>query len=133
MVNDSRKSKLWLRRLGLAAGVAGLIWLVIWGLFNYEGGPSWIAIAPLSVYVLPFLAGIIIAWNRPLVGGIWLIAIAIFWPAIDFAELAERQTTFVLSHLVHIMPVYLPQLITGILFLLSYESRKRETNKVGDV
>jgi hypothetical protein len=44
----------WLRRADLIVGVAGLVVLIVWGLFNYEGGPSQYAIPGLIIYATPF-------------------------------------------------------------------------------
>lgn len=116
----------WLRRAGLIIGLAGVAEVIVWGLINYEGGPSWIAVGPLSIYVVPFLAGIIVAWKWSLGGGILLIAIVTIWLIfliyLSFVSVPITQPIpELLSYIAEFMlPIFLPQLITGAFFLLSW-------------
>lgn len=126
--------KKWLRRAGLIVGIAGVVEVIVWGLLNYEGGPSLISIPQLSVYVVPFLAGIIVAWKWPLGGGVMLVVIASFWLAfIVYTVFSIPITQLILELLTYIaqftLPLILPQLITGVLFIFSHEAKHDRTSK----
>ena len=119
----------WLRRAGLIVGLAGLVVLIVWGLFNYEGGPSQYAIPGLIIFVTPFLIGVLVALKWPLVGGIALIAIALSWLTfiivLIFSEpIAQSIASLVLSMFVLIAPVTLPPLAAGILFILYWRAER---------
>jgi hypothetical protein len=125
----------WLRRAGLIIGVGGLVALIVWGLFNAEGGPKY-AIPGLMIFVTPFLISVLVAWKWPLAGGIALIVIALSWlisiMTLVFSEpIAQSVASLVLSLFVVIAPVTFLPLAAGILFLLywraerAYLARKR--------
>jgi hypothetical protein len=127
----------WLRRAGLIVGLAGAVALIVWGLFNAEGGLSGSAFPSLIIfYVAPLLIGVVIAWNWPLAGGIALVAIGLSWLIFIFVlvfsePIAQSITSLALSMFVIIAPITLPPLATGILFLLywrakrAYQARKK--------
>lgn len=128
------KREKWFRRAGLIIGLAGVIEITVWGLLNYEGEPSWFAVPPLSVYVVPFLAGILVAWKWSLGGGIMLIAIAIFWLilliAIVFSTPITQLILQLLSYIAEFeLPLILPLLITGLLFLLSWKAERSHAQR----
>jgi hypothetical protein len=119
----------WLRRAGLIIGVGGLVVLIVWGLFNYEGGPSQYAIPGLLIFVTPFLISVLVAWKWPLAGGIALIVIALSWlisiMTLVFSEpIAQSIASLVLSLFVIIAPVTLLPLAAGILFLLYWRAER---------
>jgi hypothetical protein len=118
----------WLRRAGLIIGVGGLVVLIVWGLFNAEGGPKY-AIPGLLIFVTPFLISVLVAWKWPLAGGIALIVIALSWlisiMTLVFSEpIAQSIASLVLSLFVIIAPVTLLPLAAGILFLLYWRAER---------
>jgi hypothetical protein len=118
----------WLRRAGLIVGVGGLVGLIIWGLFNAEGGPKY-AIPGLMIYVTPSLIGILIAWKWPLAGGITLVAIALGWLVFVNALVFNVTTPHLaVSDMLHLSvltaPVTLPPLAAGILFILHWRAER---------
>lgn len=123
-----------LRLAGLIVGLAGLIEVIVWGLFNSEGEPSWYAVIPMSVYIVPFLIGLIVSWKWSLVGGITLIVIAAFWfiviTAIYFLTPSINPVLELLSFAVLLFAALgLPYLLTGILFLLSWRAKRTVQSK----
>jgi hypothetical protein len=116
----------WLHRAGLIVGLAGLVVLIVWGLFNAEGGPKY-AIPGLMIYVTPSLIGILIVWKWPLAGGITLVAIALGWLVfVNVLVFSVTTPHLPLSDMLHlsvlIAPVTLPPLVSGILFLLYWRA-----------
>ncbi len=119
----------WLRRTGFIVGLAGLVVLIVWGLFNAEGGPSQYAIPGLMICVTPFLIGILIAWKWPLAGGIALIVIALSWLTFVIVLIFSEPITqpilpLLLSQFVLTAPVTLPPLAAGILFILYWRAER---------
>jgi hypothetical protein len=118
----------WLRRAGFIVGLAGLAVLIVWGLFNAEGGPKY-AIPGLMIFVTPFLVGILIAWKWPLAGATVLIVIALFWLifylSIVFSEpINQSIASLVLSILRVIAPVTFLPLASGILLILYWRAER---------
>jgi len=124
----SREKHKRLRLAGLIVGIAGLIEVIVWGLFNSEGGPGWWAIPPLIVYGIPFILGLLLCWKWPLVGSISLIIIALFWlvllTALVFSSGTSQSIVELLPTISGILAISLPQFITGILFLLSWRAER---------
>jgi len=119
----------WLRRTGLIVGVVGVAGFVVWGLFHYEGGPSRYAIPPLVVLGAPFLISLLLAWKWPLVGGITLGAIGLFWVVLAMAIVFLTPTNqpllpLVFSELALVSPLALPPLTSGVLFLLYWRAER---------
>jgi hypothetical protein len=118
----------WLRRAGLIVGLAGVIWLTLF-IFAISAGEgillfwrfSWHSLPAVTVFVLPLLALIAIAWKWPVVGGILLIAGGLFWPVWRFIISPYPPITpLSLSFVAYaILPVSLLPFVSGILFLLS--------------
>ena len=126
----------WLRRTGFIVGLASLVGLIVWVLFNYEGGPSRFAMPALVIYVTPLLVCVLVAWKWPLAGGIALVALALGWLicilVLVFSEpIAQSIASLVRSLFVVIAPVTFLPLAAGILFILywrgerSYLARKK--------
>lgn len=129
METTRNTNKKWLRPVALAAGVAALIETTIWVLFAYEGGPSVYALPILSIYIVPLLVCIIIAWKKPFLGGLVLIGTVVFRLIVSFAiSLSLTHSANIMSILLHnvgmMLLLLLPQLITGVLFLLIKEEKK---------
>ncbi len=122
METTTNINKHWLRPVAFFAGTAGLIEIIIWGLFHYEGGPGWGAIPPLSVYVIPFGLCLLIAWKKPFIGGLLFIGIAailiIFVLAPGLRPGSQPLLTVLWIRFKVTLPIIIPQLITGVLFLL---------------
>jgi Na+/proline symporter len=124
MVSGINKRKKWLRRAGLIAGIAGIIEILIWGLYSFEGGPTWIAIIPSSIFNIPLIAGLIVSWKWPFIGGLYLIgmAVVIFIAVIViyFGRPVVNPTSELLMYAVTLFSaIGLPHLLPGILFTLS--------------
>jgi hypothetical protein len=124
-----------LRLAGLIVGIAGIIGVTIWGLFNGEGGPGWSgwwALPEVGItFIIPFLTGLLLSWRWPLVGSIILIFIGLFWlvllTALLFSSHTSQSIVELLPTILGSLAISLPQLITGILFLLSWRSRRAWT------
>ncbi len=124
MENELIKRKKWLRRAGLIAGIAGIIEIIIWGLYRFEGGPSWIALIPSSIFDIPLIAGLIVSWKWPFIGGLYLIgmAVVIFIAVIViyFGRPVVNSTTELFMYAITLFSaIGLPHLLPGILFTLS--------------
>jgi hypothetical protein len=119
----------WLRPVARIASIGLLIELTIWGLYHYEGGPSWVAVLPLSIYIVPFIICIIVAWEKPLFGGLLFIGIAailvIFSLALGLKPTSQPVLTVLWIRFSVTLPIIVPQLITGVLFMLIKEEGKR--------
>ena len=113
-----------------------MVGLIVWVLFNYEGGPSRFAMPALVIYVTPLLVCVLVAWKWPLAGGIALVALALGWLicilVLVFSEpIAQSIASLVRSLFVVIAPVTFLPLAAGILFILywrgerSYLARKK--------
>jgi len=122
--NVNRK---WLRPVAFVASIALLIEIITWGLYHYEGGPSWVAVIPLSIYVVPFIGCLIIAWKKPFLGGIVLIGIAailiIYSLALGLSPTSQPALTVLWMRFSVILPITFPMLITGVLFLMVKEAK----------
>lgn len=119
---------------GLIVGLAGLVVLIVWGLFHAEGGPSRYAIPPLIIYVAPFLIGVLVAWKWPLAGGIALVAIALSWLVFIVVLVATTPTSqsvwsLVLSMFVLTIPVTLLPLAAGVLFILYWRAERASSRR----
>jgi hypothetical protein len=90
----------------------------------------------LVIYVTPLLVCVLVAWKRPLAGGIALVALALGWLicilVLVFSEpIAQSIASLVRSLFVVIAPVTFLPLAAGILFILywrgerSYLARKK--------
>ena len=109
-----------LYRAGLIVGLAGAIELTLFFFATSEGGFSWYSVPTVIVFVFPFLAMIAVAWKWSLVGGILLIAGGLLWPVWCLTIIPPTTQPIPLPTLaLAILPVSLPLLATGILFLLS--------------
>ena len=118
-------SRKWLRRAGLIVGLAGAVWLTLFIFAVSEGRFSWYSVPTVIVFVLPFLAIIAIAWKWSLIGGILLIAGGLFWPVWRLTTMPPTTQPMPLPTLALVLlPVSLPLLASGILFLLSREGRR---------
>ncbi|RLC61268.1 MAG: hypothetical protein DRI01_08795 [Chloroflexi bacterium] len=118
-------SRKWLRRTGLIVGLAGAVWLTLFIFAVSEGRFSWYSVPTVIVFVLPFLAIIAIAWKWSLIGGILLIAGGLFWPVWRLTTMPPTTQPMPLPTLALVLlPVSLPLLASGILFLLSREGRR---------
>jgi hypothetical protein len=126
-----------LRLAGLIAGIAGIISVTIWGLFNGEGGPGWSgwwAIPEVGItFIIPFLSGLLLSWRWPIVGSIILIFIALFWLVLLTTLLFSSHTSQSIAELLPTilggLAISLPQFITGILFLLSWRAGRAVQSK----
>jgi hypothetical protein len=119
----------WLRRAGFIVGLAGVAVLIVWVLFNYEGGPSRFAMPALVIYVTPLLVCVLIAWKWPLVGGIILVTISLFCLIyiiiIPFSTpITQSIPPLLLSRFRLAAPVTLPPLASGILFILYWRAER---------
>ena len=114
-----------LHRAGLIVGLAGATELTLFIFATSEGRFSWFAAPTVVILVLPFLVSVAIAWKWSLIGGILLIIGSLFWPVWLLIRMPPMTTPMPLPTLaLGILPVSLPLLATGILFLLSWEGRR---------
>ena len=122
----SNKRKNWLRRSGLIVGLAGVVEILFFfGIVKGEGEPSFTSLFPVIVVcVIPFLVCMLIAWKWPLAGGVLLIIIALYWEAASIVNPLRTQP-ILFSRFTIVLPLSLPLLATGILFLLSWKVGKR--------
>lgn len=107
---------------------SGLAEIFIWGLFNYEGGPNWIALLPVTVltviFGIPLLIGLFISWKWSFGGGITLIVLAVCWLAIIalryFMTPVINPVSELLLYTATMFAVMgLPYMVSGILFVLA--------------
>lgn len=113
-----------LRRAGLVVGLVGVGGLIIFAFAMAEAPFSWYALPTAAVLGIPFLASVVVAWKWPLIGGILLIVEGLYWAVWRAVTIPPTPYPFLLPLLVWgILPVSLPLLATGILFLLSWERR----------
>jgi hypothetical protein len=85
-----------------------------------EGGFSLYSVPLVMTFVSPYLIMIAVAWRWSLEGGILLIAAGLLWLVWWSSILLPNTIPMPLSSLaLVILPVSLPLLATGILFLLS--------------
>jgi uncharacterized membrane protein len=117
-----------LRWAGLSVGLAGVVWTLLFLLATNKWHPEMSHLLNVMLfYSLPFLAMVAIAWKWPLIGGILLIAVGLFWVVamvFVFSAASSMPLRDVLIGLAYvILSVSLPMWVSGILFLLS---RKRE-------
>jgi len=109
-----------LYRAGLIVGLVGAVWLTLFALATSEAPFSWYAVPMAVVLVVPFLVGVAIAWKWPLIGGILLIAASLFWAVWRYTTVPPMPLADSLYMIaIGILPVSLPLLASGILFLLS--------------
>ena len=126
MTTSSNNRRKRLYRAGLFVGLAGAIELTLFIFAISEGRFSWYSVPTVIVVVLPFLAMVAVAWKWPLIGGILLIAAGLFWPVWRLITLPPTTQPMPLPTLALVLlPVSLPLLATGILFLLSRKGRKQ--------
>jgi hypothetical protein len=129
METKRNMNKHWLRPVAYLASIGLLIEIIIWGLYHYEGGPSWFAVLPLSIYIVPFALCLLIAWRKPFIGGLVLVGIAviliIYSLALGLYPTSQSVLTVLWSRFSVTLPIIIPQLITGVLFLLIKEEVKR--------
>lgn len=106
-------------------GLACLIELFIYGLYNGEGGrPSWYAVLPTFINMLPFMLGLAAGFKWPLIGGIWLALLGFAFTAASALMYFGRPTSNTTAELVEYwsrgaLGIGLPYFLTGILYLLS--------------
>ena len=120
MATSSNNRQKRLYRAGLIVGLAGAVWLALFALATAE--------SPFTVLVLslPFLAMVVVAWKWPVIGGILLIAAGLFWAVWRPIAMPPTPLRLLLPILpIAILPVSLPLLATGILFLLSRRGEYR--------
>ena len=109
-----------LYRAGLIVGLAGAVWLTLFALAAAESPFSRYAVPTALVLGLPFLAMVAVAWKWPVIGGILLIAAGLFWAIGRPTTLPPMPLPDVLYGIaIGVLPVSLPLLASGILFLLS--------------
>jgi len=105
---------------GLIVGLAGAVLLTLFIFATSEGRFSWYSVPTVIIFVLPFLAMVAVAWKWPLIGGILLIAVGLFWPVWRLTTIPPTSQPMPLATLaLVILPVSLLPLASGILFLLS--------------
>ena len=127
---ETGKSAARLRLAVIITGLAGLAGMTAWGLYNYEGGPSWLALLPVMIVcVLPFAAGIILGWSREFWGGIYLIAMALIWSAViigtHLTHITSQPMMEQLAYpLLMVAACYLPQMAAGVLFIFAWAVRR---------
>ena len=125
MATTTNNRRKWLRRAGLIVGLVGAGGLTLFILATTETLFTWYAVPTVLVLGLPFLAMVAVAWKWPLIGGILLIATGLFWTVWRAVTIPPTPYPFLLPLLVWgILPVSLPLLASGILFLLSWEGRR---------
>jgi hypothetical protein len=116
-----------LRWAGLIVGLAWVGWMLFAFLASCKQGFEESHLFNLVLlYILPFLVMVAVAWKWPLIGGILLIAVGLFW--LVFVLIMEIGSSMTLRDLLRMLagvPLAwsLPMLVSGVLFLLS---RKRE-------
>lgn len=130
MATTSDNRQKWLRRAGLIVGLAGALGLTLLiFVTNGEGFNSY-SVSFVIVEALPLLIMVVIAWKWSLVGGILLIAGGLFWPVARLTatllETLPQPSLTLATVILPVLPVSLPYLITGILFLLSVKGIKRK-------
>ena len=121
MTTSSNNRQKRLYRAGLIVGLAGAVWLALFGLAAAESPFSMYALLHIALVLsLPFLAMVAVAWKWPLIGGILLIAAGLFWAVRWPIAVPPTPLRFLLPMMaIAILPVSLPLLASGILFLLS--------------
>ena len=114
------KARRRLYRAGLIVGLAGAVWLALFALATAESPFSMYALPTVLVLSLPFLAMVVIAWKWPVTGGILLIAASLFWAVWRSVTIPTMPLPDLLYGIaIGVLPVSLPLLASGILFLLS--------------
>lgn len=117
MKQETARNTNWLYRIALIASLAGALWLIYYALANSEAPFSWYAVPAMLLFIVPFLACTIIGWEWPLTGGLLFILIGCLWPANSLAIGLQGLT--LLRIVKSTLPISLPFLASGILFLLS--------------
>jgi hypothetical protein len=123
-----------LRRAGLIVGLASVaLWIILVFVIS-EGGFSWYSV-PNLILVIPFLAGVLIAWRWPFAGGIVLIVMALYeLISVTAIRFSTPSTNPILELLLFTamaaLPLGLPPLATGILFLLSGKAERPSSDKI---
>ncbi|MFA5308640.1 MAG: hypothetical protein WC370_04025 [Dehalococcoidales bacterium] len=120
-----------LRLAGIITGLAGLAGMITWGLYMYEGGPSLIALIPLDIFYVPFAVGIAIGWKEPFWGGAALIILALLYSAGTIGtHLTIITSQPLMEQLAYPLQMtaacFLPQLISGVLFILAGTARRQK-------
>jgi hypothetical protein len=128
-MTDQRKqvmtrNTIWLRRAGLITGIAGIIEIIIWVQFNFEGGPNWIALITSSMFFFPLLVGLLVSWKWPFIGGLFLLVVAILTFIGAMVTYLGRPSVNPVTELlmyagIGFSCIGLPYLLPGILFTLS--------------
>ena len=119
---SSRQKKL--QRAGLFVGLGGSVFIALYFLAIGEKPFSVYALTGVVIFGFPFLAMVGIAWKWPMAGGILLIAAGLFWPIWRLTTMYTIASSMSLLNWLYlvaigILPVSLPMLASGILFLLS--------------
>jgi hypothetical protein len=123
-VQEISKRQTWLARAGLITGIAGIIEIIIWTQFNFEGGPNWIALITSSIFFFPLLAGLLVSWKWPFIGGLFLLVVAILtFIGVMVTYLGRPSVNPVTELLLYAVTSFsvigLPYLLPGILITLS--------------
>ena len=125
--SSSRQKKL--QWVGLTAGLAGVVVIALFAIAVGEAPFGSLAnflyaVPTALIFSLPFLVMVGIAWKWPLAGGILLIIAGLFWPIwrlttlhVNVSPISLASWLYLIS--IGILPVSLPMLVSGILFLLS--------------
>ena len=130
MATSINKRQKRLYRAGLIVGLAGAIELTLFIFATSEGRFSWYSVPTVILIVLPFLAMVAVAWKWPLIGGILLIAACLFWPVWRLTTIPPMTQPMPLPTLALVLlPVSLPLLACGILFLLSWKAERSHSWK----
>ena len=116
--SSNRQKKLY--RAGLIVGLAGVLLITFFALAINEAPFSVYAVPMTLILSLPFLAMVGIAWKWPVTGGILLIAAGMFWAVSRPVTMPAMPLPDLLYGIaIGVLPLSLPLLASGILFLLS--------------
>jgi len=116
--SSNRQKKLY--RAGLIVGLAGVVLITLFALAVSEAPFSMYAVPMTLIFSLPFLAMVGVAWKWPVTGGILLIAAGLFWAVWRPVTTPTMPLPDLLYGIaIGVLPLSLPLLASGILFLLS--------------
>ena len=115
----------------MIVGLVGVIIVVLLFLVVSEAPFSMYAVPTMLVFGLPYLAMVGIAWKWPVAGGILLITASLVWPIWRLTTIYSNVSPMPLDRWLYmiaigILPISLPMLVSGILFLLSRRGKYRE-------
>ncbi len=120
MTKPSSNRQKMLYRAGLIVGLAGVVLIALFVLAVGEAPFSMYAVPMVLIFSLPFLAMVGVAWKWPVTGGILLIFMGLFWAVWRPITMPTMPLPDLLYGIaIGVLPLSLPPLASGILFLLS--------------